>query len=146
MAPSHTQTMPSGGKTWGEHLVNVKVVSTALLPTFSAISFCSAEIPCLWQNLQFLGPSQCRWEKWQSHPLHFYCVVVSVAAAHSLDKKRPGKSIIAWVFVWLVLVRGLFQHLWAVLSSDSLLNVPARQLPFLLPHKQQGNSNSSMHY
>lgn len=64
---------------------------------------------------------QHRSEKCQSHPQRFYCVVVSVAAAHSLDKKRPGKSIIAWVFVWLVLVRGLFQHLWAVPSSDSLL-------------------------
>lgn len=64
----------------------------------------------------------------------------------SLDKKRPGKSIIAWVFVCLV---GFGQRAFPTsLSSPQLWQpiVPARQLPFLLPHERQGNSNSSMHY
>lgn len=48
------------------------------LPNFLCTCFCSAEILCLWQNSQLLGPSQDGSEKWQSHPLHFYWTFVSI--------------------------------------------------------------------
>lgn len=62
-------------------------------PIFSAACFCLAEILGLWQNTQLPGPSQCGSEKWQSHPLRFYWILVPMAAARSLDKGSQGKTI-----------------------------------------------------
>lgn len=85
-------------------------------------------------------------QKNDSHPLRFYWVFVSVAAVHSLDKKRQGKSITVWVFVCFCWSDGYSNIAEQSPALIAYWMYPQGSFPSFCHMQQQGDSNSSMHY